>query len=578
MENDIKSIGASTEWFLAPHSSDEFLPRVGDQYQAEIPTLVMDYDHLTRIDGPDDMAMGLPIPIMWIHEARNIKKQALVDGNQDDGFVANGTADSEYSEESKITSNNEDLELRVETWCSALPDTEELGGLSQNKKKLDHADNGRCPVPGSPLDSWRDIEHDSYLLGLYIFGKKLHFVKKFVESKGMADILSYYYGKFYRSSDYLRWSECRKMKSRRWIHGQKIFTGGRQQQLFLRLISRASEECKNMLTEVFRTYGEGKLSLEEFVFNLRDLVGTQMLVEAVAIGKGKKDLTGTATEHVKNSHVLRVRPEMPVGKACSSLSSSEIIKFLTGNYRLSKARSSDLFWEAVWPRLLAKGWHSEQPTDRVSAGSKHSLVFLMPGVKKYSRRRLVKGNHYFDCVTDVLNKVASEPGLLELEVEAATTSPHGEECRSDPHMNQDADASSKKKRHFYLQPRNSSCIPGSVTFTVVDTSLIDGGGGGAKVRELRTLPADLDNVSTVSALSNSTTERDSSQESQDKIVENITSSPVDNVTECQQFADSTDRVTIYDPLPNGLDPKLAEVESLEDQRTIIFNDRLSRES
>ena len=198
-----------------------------------------------------------------------------------------------------------------------------------------------------------------------------------------------------------------------------------------------------------------------------------MLIEAVGIGKGKQDLTGKATEPIKTNHVFSLRPEIPIGKACSSLSSADIIKYLRGDFRLSKARSSDLFWEAVWPRLLAKGWHSEQPKDHGVCGSKPSLVFLIPGVKKFSRRRLAKGNQYFDSVSDVLNKVASDPGLLELEIEAAESSEHKED-KWEPPEKQDFDGLSKKQRHCYLQPHNSNRNQNLMKFTIVDTSMVHG--------------------------------------------------------------------------------------------------------
>ncbi|KAL0414716.1 UNVERIFIED_CONTAM: hypothetical protein Sradi_1673300 [Sesamum radiatum] len=169
---------------------------------------------------------------------------------------------------------------------------------------------------------------------------------------------------------------------------------------------------------VSKTFGDEKMSLADYVSSLKAMVGMDILVEAVGIGKGKQDLTGMALEPSRSNQVIPARPEIPTGKACSSLTTTEIIKFLSGDYRLSKARSNDLFWEAVWPRLLARGWHSEQPKDQgYVAGSKHCLVFLMPGVKKFSRRKLVKGDHYFDSVTDVLSKVAKDPGLIELDAE-----------------------------------------------------------------------------------------------------------------------------------------------------------------
>jgi len=41
---------------------------------------------------------------------------------------------------------------------------------------------------------------------------------------------------------------------------------------------------------------------------------------------------------------------------------------------------------------------------------------IYPGVKTFSRRKLVKGDeHYFDSVSDVLRKVVAEPNLLDVE-------------------------------------------------------------------------------------------------------------------------------------------------------------------
>lgn len=232
------------------------------------------------------------------------------------------------------------------------------------------------------------------------------------------------------------------------------------------------------------------MSFEDYVFSLKAMVGINALVEAVGIGKGKQDLTSMALEPLRSSHVIPMRPEIPTGKACSSLTAIEIVKFLTGDYRLSKARSNDLFWEAVWPRLLARGWHSEEPKDQVYAvGSKNSLVFLMPGIKKFSRRRLIRGNHYFDSVTDVLSKVASEPGLIELELdnEEDQSKKNKEESKWNDEKLEEDDTPSRRRQ--YLQPRTPNRTSDGMKFTVVDTSL--GDGKPYKVRELRSLPFEI---------------------------------------------------------------------------------------
>jgi hypothetical protein len=224
------------------------------------------------------------------------------------------------------------------------------------------------------------------------------------------------------------------------------------------------------------------------VSSLKSTVGIHVLVEAVGIGKGKDDLTGLAMEPGKTNQTFQVCPNLPTGKACSSLTPSDIIKFLTGGFRLSKARCNDIFWEAVWPRLLARGWHSEQPKNQGYVSSKHYLVFLIPGVKKFSRRKLVKGDHYFDSVRDVLSKVAFEPKLLELEAEGATL----QSCNENgwvPEVTSDPDDPSNHQRHCYLKPRVTSCNPNLMKFTVVDTSSVHGGKL-SNVRELRCLPVE----------------------------------------------------------------------------------------
>lgn len=185
-------------------------------------------------------------------------------------------------------------------------------------------------------------------------------------------------------------------------------------------------------------------------------MGTPTLIEAVRIGKGKEDLTNLSMEPTRNDQLFSIQPEIPAGKAWSSLTSRDIIKFLTGDFRLSKARSNDIFWEAVWPRLLGRGWHSEQPKNYFCYGSKHQLVFLTPGVKKFSRRKLVKGDHYFDSVSDVLSKVASDPVLIELEAETESIVENNTDDR---------------QPRCYLKPRVSTCSSNPATYTIVDTSL-----------------------------------------------------------------------------------------------------------
>ncbi|XP_039048707.1 uncharacterized protein LOC120189504 [Hibiscus syriacus] len=321
---------------------------------------------------------------------------------------------------------------------------------------------------------------------VYIFGKDFRLIKQFIESKEMGDILSFYYGAFYRSDRYCRWSDGQKKITRRNVYGRKIFTGWRQQELLSRLLTHVPEELQNDFQEVSKSFVEGKTSLEYYAFHLKTSVGICALVDAVGLNKGKSDLTGMAMEPPRTT---QASSEIPSGKACSSLTSGDIIRFLTGGFRLSKARCNDIFWEAVWPRLLARGWHSEQPKNQCSVSSNHDLVFLIPGVKKFSRRKLVKGNHYFDSVSDVLSKIASEPMLIELDAEGNGIGICNEENGCLPGESSDEDDSPNHKP-CYLKPRVSISSSNHMKFTVVDSSLMHGGKA-SKMRELKYAPIDL---------------------------------------------------------------------------------------
>ncbi|XP_019188534.1 PREDICTED: uncharacterized protein LOC109182793 isoform X1 [Ipomoea nil] len=589
-------INKSTDCFPSEQSSGysyifrdpELFPRVGTEYQAEIPPLMKKcgyrqlasepFNSSIKLDTSDSYPMGLPIPVMWIRDKSKDKRGELmeVSDNHVSASIGDGFVESENNVKGQVTRDNIDGGIKIDSLCNFVDNGEKTEGLQQHvpsvvtgesinsdstifpgqKAHVDRWD-GCYLVPGLPNEDWNDIEHSSFLLGLYVFGKNLSLVKRLIGSKETGDILSYYYGKFYRSRDYRRWSDCRKIKGRRCIYGQRIFMGWRQQELLSRLSSHVSEQCLYMLTEISKLFGDGKMTLEEYVFSLKDKAGINNLIEAVALGKGKKDLTGTALESTKANPSLPVRAEVPIGKACSSLTSSEIVKFLTGDFRLSKARSNDLFWEAVWPRLLARGWHSEQPSDVVYSGAKQSLVFLVPGVKKFSRR-LEKGIHYFDSVTDVLNKVASEPGLLELEVNGENGGIQNEKGLTDPEMEEDREVSLNPRRHSYLQPRNSTYKQHSMTFTVVDTSLYSGEGR-VRVRELRSLPLGPLTSAPCALLS---------EESSSDSVERDTIEPYDAVNQLPNGPDSMikeELSSLNDQLPNDPGSKVKEEESSSDK-------------
>ncbi|XP_071734286.1 uncharacterized protein [Rutidosis leptorrhynchoides] len=295
------------------------------------------------------------------------------------------------------------------------------------------------PLPcSSGEEVWTEIEHDSFVLGLYIFGKNLRVVNEFVGNKGLPNVITYYYGTFYRTSEHQRWSTFRKKRKIKSLLGRKIFKGWRRRELLSRLLPNVTDECKTHLTEVSSTFDEGKISFEKFVFSLRDTVGINILIEAVTIGNEKQDLT------TKNKKRIRSKKRHTT---CSSLTTQEISDILKDRIGLSKTRLNEVFWDAVWPRLLATGWHSEQTTNYALQNSKHSLVFLAPGVSKFSRRGLVKGSQYFDSLTEVVNKVALEPQLLEHE--------HNQDTLVQPHVQHVSDDDNEH----------------SMKCTIVDTSL-----------------------------------------------------------------------------------------------------------
>jgi len=59
-----------------------------------------------------------------------------------------------------------------------------------------------------------------------------------------------------------------------------------------------------------------------------------------------------SVDYVKSTQAVSVRIEILVGKSYTMLTPWEIIRFLTGDFKISKIDASDLFWEAAWPRLL----------------------------------------------------------------------------------------------------------------------------------------------------------------------------------------------------------------------------------
>jgi len=73
------------------------------------------------------------------------------------------------------------------------------------------------------------------------------------------------------------------------------------------------------MLQVFRSFSDSQPSLKEFFFTLKSIVGAEVFVEAVGVGKGKHDLTGFVTDQSKPNQALTVHSDLPTGKDCSSL-------------------------------------------------------------------------------------------------------------------------------------------------------------------------------------------------------------------------------------------------------------------
>ncbi|KAK4745619.1 hypothetical protein SAY87_011931 [Trapa incisa] len=444
---NLTSSSESNEEFIL-YKEPQIVPQVGEEHQVALPDLVpcSKYYEQLQIEVMDedkyDYIRGLPLSIIWVQSGPDNDKNVLGASKEN---------------------------------------------VSSVMKEKDNNRNDSFPVPGSSYKPFSLREEDTFLLGLYIFGRDFLQVKNFTGCKNIGEILSHYYGKFYKSQGYKKWLECKK-RSRKYAYGKKLFTGSRQKELLSRLHPPLSEEGKTELLEVSKMFTKGKLPLDKYVMTLKNLVGLNCLVKAVGIGEGKHDLTRMVVE--KSDRAAHFHTQLLTRKSCVTNSPEDILTFLQGGGRLSKAISHDLFWEAIWPRLLAKGWHSEQSPSGIF--SKECLVFLFPGVKKFSRYNLVKGRHYLDSVFDVLDKVASDPRILDLSDES------GEEGRR-PHnqdkgykveeMNLAIKKSSNQDHCYHPVPRTQSCgVTEDVRFTIIDTSTTVASGESGKLMEVRALP------------------------------------------------------------------------------------------
>ncbi|RVX18681.1 hypothetical protein CK203_007214 [Vitis vinifera] len=166
-------------------------PRVGYEYQVEIPLMITESERDKLLVNPADaevivdvshsFLMGLPIPIVQVlDEVTNIKDGGIGFNNSDDSVNKNGPLESKNRKRSQINSNKKGSKLKVESLDVMLNPGKESTATSPDSKVMGstdldqmHGSKSYLTVPGSLGDSWSDIEVDSFILGLYIFGKNL---------------------------------------------------------------------------------------------------------------------------------------------------------------------------------------------------------------------------------------------------------------------------------------------------------------------------------------------------------------------------------------------------------------------
>ncbi|PPR95865.1 hypothetical protein GOBAR_AA24789 [Gossypium barbadense] len=252
----------SPKQLLPPDSPDisdifgdsQLSPRVGNRYQAEIPPMIAGWEHLQLLMNSEgspyidhSFMFSLAVPVTWIHE-QDIDFED--EGKEGPSKPDDATKVARKCRKGQNSKRKKNSELSAERSNARLVDEKESNaenlecGMAPCGGKSSHL------IPGSSSDAWNNTEADSFLLGLYIFGKDFGKIKQLIGNKKMGDILSFYYGAFYKSDRYRRWSSGQKRRNRRIICGRKIFTGWRQQKLLSRLLTHVQDELQNNFLEV----------------------------------------------------------------------------------------------------------------------------------------------------------------------------------------------------------------------------------------------------------------------------------------------------------------------------------------
>ncbi|KAL0434523.1 UNVERIFIED_CONTAM: hypothetical protein Slati_2786600 [Sesamum latifolium] len=190
----------------------DILPRIGEEYQAELPQLLGEPANIScsRTRLHQNSLVGLPIPLTWISSMKHEGPEIFSDSRRPN--PKNIAETSTYSSGEIGPSH-----------CSMKP-KDESQNLPSDESILDRSGGGHSIlVPGLLSESWSETEKASFLLGLYIFEKNFVELKRFVGTKEMGAILSFYYGEFYHSDVYRRWSEGRKTRSKKCVYGRGYF-------------------------------------------------------------------------------------------------------------------------------------------------------------------------------------------------------------------------------------------------------------------------------------------------------------------------------------------------------------------
>jgi len=273
LDHDCNSTEESSVMQIVPPRSPEISgvcghpienPRVGDEYQADIPSMISQSKHLQLLTIPSgsdgifeashSFLIGLPVPVMWVDNNKVNNGEDGGCGSLSHPGDAVLTDESSKSRKSKkhCTMKKEGSELNAELLDDGKemkPATFQLNVSGEDNLDQPCKRESYIPLPGLLHNPWKDADVDGFILGLYIFGKNLVQIKRFID-KEMGEILSFYYGKFYKSEAYRRWSDTRKTKRKKCVCGHRIFTGWRQQELFSRLDPHVPVHFRNTFQEV----------------------------------------------------------------------------------------------------------------------------------------------------------------------------------------------------------------------------------------------------------------------------------------------------------------------------------------